>query len=80
MNAWRTMDSAPRDGTEILACRDNGCAWEFYLVRWDDTDPEYPWDSGCNAYPDGRLTHWMPLTPPDTRNHADWGEAPPAER
>jgi len=70
---WRPIETAPKDGTPILA-------WRFYpvAVRWDASAPTYKWDAvhlggslpfHDNGFEDGdcNLTHWMPLpTPPET--------------
>ena len=67
---WLPIESAPKDGSVILA-------WRFYLVAimWTG-DSEYPWDAInlgshsstamlTNRFMDGdnNLTHWMPLPP-----------------
>lgn len=72
MTSWLPIDSAPKDGTEVLvwACMtiyakklsasdaDKSCIW---VARWD---------AGCwLSVDDCRLspTHWMPLPPPPER-------------
>ena len=65
---WRTIDSAPRDGTQLLACRDNGCSWDYYVVRFGDHDEEYPWEGDGNRYAEARLDYWKPLRPPRERD------------
>ena len=70
---WRPIETAPKDGTSILA-------WRFYSVaiRWrPDLDGEFPWDAvSLESHPstnfttngfmedDRALTHWMPLPSP----------------
>jgi hypothetical protein len=62
VSPWRPIETAPKDGTDILACFGANCL----VVGWDD-DPEHPGFSWITAdgprYPDQRFTHWMPLPP-----------------
>lgn len=62
--AWRSMNTAPRDGTPILACRNNGCGWDHMVVWWSGLDSRYPWQAENTAYPEDRLDNWQPLTVP----------------
>jgi hypothetical protein len=56
---WKDMDDAPRDGTEILVARNNGCGWEYYLVWWTMHTPSvYPWIAEFNAYPEDEFSAW----------------------
>ena len=64
MSEWQEMATAPRDGTQILVCRNNDVFWEYDVVRWSGRDPDYPWATDYNAYPEGRLDYWRPLEPP----------------
>lgn len=62
------MSTAPKDGTPVLACRNNGCRWVFMIVMWSE-HPVYPWlehpfTLNDNAYPEGRLDCWRPLPDP----------------
>ncbi len=57
MSDWQPMDSAPRDGTEILVRRHNDVCFEHYVVWWWD-DPQYPWRAEHTAYPHDRLDGW----------------------
>ena len=52
---WRPIETAPKDGTHILAFH-NGSIW---TVWWSDTQM---WHDS-NDY-DYRPTHWMPLPKP----------------
>lgn len=61
---WQPMITAPIDGTTILAASDNGCAWEYVAVYWNDDGGEYPWQSADNAYPEDRFDSWQPLKEP----------------
>jgi Lar family restriction alleviation protein len=49
---WRTIDSAPRDGTRVLGCHPNWTA--PMTVQWSGDS----WRLACPP------THWMPLPPP----------------
>ena len=68
MSAWQSMETAPRDGTEILVTFDG----KSRVVHWDDTGyrhrkhGSFPWvcQSGENAWRENIPTHWMPLPPP----------------
>jgi len=68
MNEWRTIDSAPRDGTWIIIWDGTSVHQASYSERWHgwfDTYGLYedPWE-GNKSHP----THWMPLpAPPDAR-------------
>lgn len=64
---WQPIETAPKDGTIIVAIRENGCGYDLpVLVKRTVKYPEYPWEEvhGENAYPDGRLDYWMPLPEP----------------
>lgn len=67
MNEWRSIETAPKDGTELLGY-DARCE-VFYLFRWSKHNhiQIYGWVwqlekfgeevDGCDP------THWMPLPP-----------------
>src|SRR4051794_12290144 len=65
---WQPIETAPRDGTSILVCRDNGCGWDYAVVWWWDEGGDYPWVIGNipndDAIADGRPEYWMPLPAP----------------
>ena len=74
MSAWKTMDTAPRDGTQILAFANgaHGPHDVFYgVAEWAVDGPgkiqphveDWVWSFAI------RPTHWMPLpTPPSDTN------------
>ena len=57
---WRTMRSAPTDGSDLLGIRlDNG---RQLVIRWDSVTKQW---LACNSVV-VRPTHWMPLPDPPT--------------
>ena len=84
MSEWRTIETAPRDGTWFLASSINHGSME--VVCWQDGAPsgstfdgttEEGWvsDGGLDRfYANPRwFTHWMPLPEPPTPSQADEG-------
>lgn len=75
LGAWLPIETAPKDGTEILVYTMSEC---FYVVAYDDVFSA-PWrirnNEGLNeAVP----THWMPL--PDATNDQAQGWAQGSSR
>lgn len=60
---WRSMKTAPKNGEQILVRRHNDCAYEYYVVWWEGTEP-YPWIAENTAYPNDRLDNWHPIPGP----------------
>lgn len=62
MNAWQTIDSAPKDGTRVLVFR---AKWaENMFVAWFNTETG-DWAPLLSPYIGLRdVTHWMPLPEP----------------
>lgn len=66
---WKTIDSAPRDGTKILVCYIKSPSLGVKLVSWqksvfgDPTDFRFYEGKASDGY-DHFPTHWMPLPPP----------------
>lgn len=66
MNDWQPIETAPHDGTEILAY----ATAQFVVVKFRKfSDGTACWEAGQMALGEsiiyGRaLTHWMPLPPP----------------
>lgn len=58
---WSSMESAPKDGQQILVAYDNGCSWNYYVVWWNPRDSSYPWYSYHDEYPEGRFHYWRSL-------------------
>jgi hypothetical protein len=73
MSGWQTIDSAPKDGTEFIAC--NMGFQPFSCVYHDGQFIHIEPDGEIIAYP---FTHWMHLpAPPEpepvlTRNPNGW--------
>jgi hypothetical protein len=73
---WMDIATAPKDGSVILLCAHPyvfaGCWYRDGQIPYDakgTANDEFPWlvfdptmSSGLNAYMEGRLTHWMPLS------------------
>jgi hypothetical protein len=71
MSEWQTIDSAPKDGRDILIIRFGREAIPtFNVVWWDDSGrwgKKYPWrfvESRVGGYNIDFPTHWMPLPEP----------------
>ena len=67
---WQTFETAPRDGTYILAYQTDVLAPNHYVVCFDDSWGDGGWWMVCDGKnPELPLrgpepTHWMPLTDP----------------
>lgn len=69
--SWRTIDSAPRDGSTVLLLID-GVAHEGVYdgpsdgALYSGRPSAYNWFSSasCSTYSDHFVTHWMPLPEP----------------
>lgn len=66
MNEWQPIETAPKDGSEILVCNGIG---RRAVTHWMEGRGFYAGQGG--GYPaswttigDLALTHWMPLPPP----------------
>lgn len=62
---WEPIETAPRDGTDILVCvrYTDTCL----VVDWDDAAPQSGWNWATldgPYYHSGLFSHWMPLPPP----------------
>jgi hypothetical protein len=58
---WKTADSAPKDGTDILVCLFGNT---FAVVFWDDegTSPTHHWQTADGiTYHDDAPRLWMPI-------------------
>lgn len=55
---WQPIETAPKDGTEIIAIDDRG---EYFVAFWHEASEG--WYFGLFDEVDGKIkpTHWMPL-------------------
>jgi hypothetical protein len=63
MSEWQLIETAPKDGTEILLC---GPDWKGGQYRTTSAWPDNwsgKWPCFYMAYAAGEPTHWMPLPP-----------------
>jgi hypothetical protein len=75
MNGWQPIETAPRDGTWILALSPRSLP-VCQVVRWEVEHPSHARPEFQNNYAmwagyyeahgpfDGPVTHWMPLPEP----------------
>jgi hypothetical protein len=71
---WLPIETAPKDGTDVLACRMfQGQCIIIGVARWDTcnpigyadrTDKEFTWRAQGTYLLFPTPTHWMPLPPP----------------
>ena len=71
LGAWQPIETAPRDGTEVLVCRvyEDLCRVEYAVAHnygdgngWRDMG-DLGW-AGMTGDDDNQPTHWMPLPAP----------------
>lgn len=58
---WQIIETAPKDGTRILASQGPGDSYPD-IVEWVDWKPG--WYNGDITYESDVFTHWMPLPDP----------------
>jgi len=63
MADWQPIETAPRDGTYVLGCYDNGRGWEYRVVCWTGWQP-YPWSEAETEWAEDRVNYWKPLPEP----------------
>ena len=71
MSEWQSIETAPRDGKNILVALHfkNGKYWGLDIIWWNERWNE--WESAGYDWryaddDDERITHWMPLPEPPT--------------
>jgi hypothetical protein len=61
---WQLIETAPKDGREILGaqyCKDG--TWIYGVMHWDGAIwADFFEEAGTNL-----ATHWAPITPPETK-------------
>lgn len=74
MGDWQPMETAPKDGQEILICHHSGQIQHVVFFDDEPTQPTHPW---CTA--DGICYHvdypkwWMPLPAPPNSGGTEHG-------
>jgi hypothetical protein len=70
MAEWQPIETAPKDGTEILAARKprqfNWWIFDVVSYAWEDDNGHWWQHDGSRAC---QPTHWMHLPPPPTVDH-----------
>lgn len=61
--SWQPIETAPKDGTRFLVCREPGDS-DLEIVEWATHRPEGGWYNGDWTYELDSFTHWMPLPDP----------------
>ena len=56
---WKTIDTAPKDGTEILCYPSDESS--VCIVEWNPDRNGGSWVDPCEGYYTFKPTHWMPL-------------------
>lgn len=68
MNNWMPIETAPKDGTKILAAELLlGTIWIMEVCRFFEGEWILSWDNG-DIYP----SHWMPLPKPPNNDLDRW--------
>ncbi len=60
MSNWKPIETAPKDGSEVLLASEGSQEMDFY--RWNAAMGE--WLDRCSDPPHDAPTHWMKLDPP----------------
>lgn len=66
---WRPIDTAPKDGTHILANLETRSEQWQETLFWDGAE-EWWWSVRKGDYIEYEVTHWMPLPQPPNRARA----------
>lgn len=69
---WQTIETAPRDGTEILGARKIEGVWFYGVMHWNDAI----WSDFFEEFGTEKATHWAPITPPEPARDIDRASAP----
>jgi hypothetical protein len=66
LTGWRDIESAPKDGSEVLCFVGPGYVGGVIMLRWEMHDGHWAWNDW--DYDTWEPTHWMPLpTPPEAK-------------
>ena len=69
-DSWQPIETAPKDGTEILGFwsylyeGDSELTTGIQLIEYVPSKTGYNWQSVCESNKEDIFTHWMPLPPP----------------
>lgn len=67
MSEWQSIETAPKDGTNILICGFGDSGYFVADVKWNEREGEFclfdPEDDEYTA-PTYKPEYWMPLPPP----------------
>lgn len=67
MSEWLPIETAPKDGTQILAFARAKLSGDFFgVTQWADAEPAFNSVAGWFWEYAIRPTHWMPLPDPPT--------------
>ena len=83
-NEWQPIETAPKDGTEVLVYTDVATVPVVHIARWEDGRDGYPdsFEQGWWSYTEHSVTqtlledwkqptHWMPLPPAPTEREGE---------
>ena len=71
MNEWQPIETAPKDGTPILAYVEDVAIqmeYSYFLKEWGPVWLAAHGCGCCGEYSVPEPTHWMPLPDPPTPN------------
>lgn len=76
MSDWQLIETAPKDGSDIIAAGRCSWGWDIKIVSWTNSyGDDYKWIQPSNSgaedlLPKTYFTHWMPLPlPPRDTSH-----------
>lgn len=64
MNDWQPIETAPKDGREVLIIRDFGVSTRYGAKVGSFSPPKNAWVSTYEGQTVYEPTHWMPLPAP----------------
>ena len=74
MSEWQPIETAPKDGHDVLVARWAAGQWEYAVAWWRDTGDGYPWVVDyTEPYPPDHFDWWMPIKRPPM----PWNPEPP---